>query len=280
MSLNKHTSTALKRFGLSALLALSAVTAALAQDDPSGLWKWVVPARNEQPERTFNLRLKADGSTLTGTILTSNRTNDTFSEVQIRNGKYGSGIISFESVRTGRSGTNVFVTKYSGKFSGDRIEGKIESPSRNGNSQTSDWKAERNTTGQLISGPKVVLKPGYDELGRKIVNETKFKALSVADAEKFLADHPDAVILDLRPADAYAEGHLPHAKNLDVSDEATYKQALAPLDKTKWYLVHSVVGHFRTVRALEYFEANGFEHAAAIDGGYAAWVDAGKPTVK
>jgi rhodanese-related sulfurtransferase len=40
------------------------------------------------------------------------------------------------------------------------------------------------------------------------------------------------------------------------------------------------VGHYRTVRALEYFETNGFEHAVALDGGYAAWVKAGQPTVK
>jgi hypothetical protein len=32
--------------------------------------------------------------------------------------------------------------------------------------------------------------------------------------------------------------------------------------------VHSAVGHYRTVRALEYFEVNNFEHAVAIDGGY------------
>ncbi|MDB6111023.1 MAG: hypothetical protein JWR69_2773, partial [Pedosphaera sp.] len=70
------------------------------------------------------------------------------------------------------------------------------------------------------------------------------------------------------------------AKNYDVSDEATYKEVLAPLDKSKWYLAHSIIGHFRTVRALEYFEAHGFEHVAAIDGGYKAWVDAGKPVVK
>lgn len=104
--------------------------------------------------------------------------------------------------------------------------------------------------------------------------------LPIPEAEKFLADHPDAIILDLRPPENYAAGHLPGATNDDVTDDATYKSVLAALDKTKWYLVHSVVGHFRTVRALEYFEANGFEHAAAIDGGYQAWGTAGKPIVK
>ena len=79
----------------------------------------------------------------------------------------------------------------------------------------------------------------------------------------------------------YAAGHLANAKNYNLTDDDKYKEVLATItDKTKWYIVHSAVGHYRTVRALEYFEANGFEHAVAIDGGYAAWVKAGQPTVK
>ena len=44
--------------------------------------------------------------------------------------------------------------------------------------------------------------------------------------------------------------------------------------------MYSVVGHFRTVRALEYFEANGFPNAAAIDGGFKAWSTANKTVEK
>jgi rhodanese-related sulfurtransferase len=123
-------------------------------------------------------------------------------------------------------------------------------------------------------------KPGYDEQGRKIVNETKYKEISVGDAVKYLADHPDAIILDVRTPREYEAGHLPNATNYSVQDDATYKAILAPLDKTKWYLVHSAVGHWRTVRTLEYFETNDFQHVAALDGGYAAWVKAGQPVIK
>jgi rhodanese-related sulfurtransferase len=124
-------------------------------------------------------------------------------------------------------------------------------------------------------------KPGYDENGHKIVNETHYKEVSPQDAQKFLADHPDAIIIDARSPREYAAGHLPNAKNYNLTDDDKYKDVLATItDKTKWYLVHSAVGHYRTVRALEYFEANGFEHAVAIDGGYAAWAKAGLPTEK
>jgi len=75
--------------------------------------------------------------------------------------------------------------------------------------------------------------------------------------------------------------HLRNAKNYDLTENDKHKEVLATItDKTKWYLVHSAVGHYRTVRALEYFEANGFEHAVAIDGGFKAWKDAGKDVVE
>ncbi len=265
--------------GLAVGLASLAIFTARAESDPSGLWKWTTPTRNGIPGRLVNLRLKAEGDALTGSLITPNRTNDTFAEIEISDGKVSGGEISFNVVRTGNNG-NKITTKYAGKLDGDTIVGTTKTPRRNGDTTSVEWHAERNTTGQLVSSPKVVLKPGYDENGFKIVNDTHYKEISVDDADKFLTDHPDAIILDLRTPEEYADGHLPNAKNYNVTDLATYQDVLAPLDKTKWYVIHSAVGHYRTVRALEYFEAHGFEHAVAIDGGYAAWAKAGKPTEK
>jgi len=276
---HKLSLTSLITFGLGALL-VHATTISAQADEATGLWKWTISGRNGGAERIYNLRLKSDGGTLSGTVLTPNRTNDTFSEIEIKDGVLNGSEISFSVSRAGRNGGNPAVTKYTGKLTGDRIDGKIESPGRGGATQTVDWRAERNTTGQLIAGPKIVIKPGYDENGHKIVNETHYKEVSVAEVESFLAAHPEAVILDTRTPEEFASGHLPNAQNYNLTDEATYKQVLAPLDKSKWYVVHSAAGHYRTVRALEYFEANGFAHAIALDGGYNAWAAAGKPVVK
>jgi len=265
---------------LGVCMALLSVLSLHAESDPNGLWKWTTPGRNGGPARIFNLRLKADGGTLTGALITPNRTNDTFSEVQITDGKINGDTLSFAVERPGYNGGNPSVTKYAGTIAGDVISGTLESPRRNGAVGTNDWKAERNTTGQLVAGPKIVIKPGFDENGFRIVNDTHYQEISVDDAQKYLADHPDAIILDLRTPEEYADGHLPNAKNYNVTDLATFESVLAPLDKTKFYVVHSAVGHYRTVRALEYFESHGFEHAVAIDGGYAAWAKAGKPTEK
>jgi len=153
---------------------------------------------------------------------------------------------------------------------------------RNGESQSRDWTAksagnQTEATAITVAPPK----PGYDENGHTIVNETHYKEISVEDAVKFIADHPDAIIIDARSPGEYAAGHLANAKNYNLTDDDKYKDVLATItDKSKWYIVHSAVGHYRTVRALEYFEANHFEHVVAIDGGYAAWAKAGQPTVK
>lgn len=243
----------------------------------TGNWIWTTSGRNGAADRANVLSIKAEGGKLTGKISAPGRDGKPVDSA-ISEGKVDGETISFAVVRQTASNTNTVL--YAGKVSADKIVGTIQS-TRYGELQTRDWEA-KNAGAQTEAAAVVVIppKPGYDENGYKIVNETKYKELSVADAEKYLAEHPDAIILDLRTPYEYGLGHLPNAKNINVTDENKYKEILAPLDKSKWYVVHSAVGHYRTVRTLEYFEANGFEHAVAIDGGYKAWASAGKPTAK
>jgi len=246
--------------------------------DADGNWIWTTPGRNGGAPREFVLTLKTDGSTLTGKISTPGRDGKP-ADTEIADGKADGNTIFFDVVRVFNGNTNM--TVYTGRVADGTITGKIESV-RNGKAQSHDWVA-KNAGNQTEATPVVaaVPKPGYDENGHKIVNETHYKEVSPDDAEKFLAGHPDAIIIDARSPREYAAGHLPNALNYNLTDDDKYKEVLATItDKTKWYVVHSAVGHYRTVRALEYFEANGFEHAIAIDGGYAAWAKTGKPTVK
>ena len=277
---NKLTNTPMKTPLKSWLIAGSlfaqsvSITSALAAG-AQGNWLWVTPGRNGAPDRESILHLESDGTHLSGKISSPGPDGKPI-DVAISHGETHGDSVSFQVVRAA-NGTPVTNT-YSGTIAGEKITGKIEFV-RNGEVRSREWEA-KNTGDRAVAAAVPGPKPGYDEAGHKIVNETHFKLLPIPEAEKFLAQHPDAIILDLRPPENYAAGHLPGAKNYDVTDDANYKSVLAPLDKNKWYLVHSVVGHFRTVRALEYFEANGFQHAAAIDGGYQAWVAAGKPVVK
>ena len=262
------------------LIAAAAVLAGAAADasEAEGNWTWSTPGRNGGPARQSVLSVKVDGAHLTGKISTPGRDGQP-ADTQITNGTVDGNRLSFQVVRVFNENTNTIT--YTGTLANGQITGQIQTV-RNGQTQSRDWVATNAGTQTEAAAITVVPpKPGYDENGHKIVNETHYKELSVADAVKFLAEHPDAVILDTRSPEEFAAGHLPNAKNYNLTDDATYKDVLATItDKTKWYLVHSAVGHYRTVRALEYFEANHFEHAVAIDGGYKAWKEAGQPVVK
>jgi|GEM_PF-305448 len=272
MNMKKQT-VSLLNYLAGALLLLGTATHAA---DADGNWIWTTPGRNGGPARESVLSLKTDGAQLTGKVSTPGRDGKP-AVTQITDGKVDGNNISFTVARVFNGNTNT--ATYTGTIAGGQITGKIETV-RNGEPQSRDWLAK--STGDQTEATAVAApKPGYDENGHKIVNETHYKEISVDDAVKFLADHPDAVIIDARSPSEFAAGHLTNAKNYNLTDDATYKDVLATItDKTKWYLVHSAVGHYRTVRALEYFEANGFEHAVAIGGGFKAWKDAGQPIVK
>lgn len=246
--------------------------------DIDGNWIWTTQGRNGNAARESVLSVKAEGTQLNGKISTPGRDGKPVNS-PIVDGKVDGNEISFAIVRVFNNNTNR--TTYSGTLAAGQITGKFETL-RNGEPQSHDWLAKN--AGDKTEAAAVVVtppKPGYDENGHKIVNETHYKELSVEDTAKYLADHPDAIVLDTRSPREFAAGHLPNAVNYNLTDDATYKDVLATItDKTKWYVVHSQVGHYRTVRALEYFEANGFEHAVALDGGFKAWADAGKPIVK
>ena len=118
--------------GLAVVAVMASASAARAEDNPTGTWKWEQKFNNQSREVT--LKLKLDSGKLTGTI--SGRTADT----EISDGTFKDGEIAF-SVTRERNG-NKFTTKYSGKLSGDSIKGKAESE-RNGQTTSRDWEATR-----------------------------------------------------------------------------------------------------------------------------------------
>ncbi len=124
------------------ILALGAV--AQAQDkkaDPTGTWTWSQPGRNGGPERKSTLKLKLEGDKVTGTLSAPGRGGQT-SDVAISDGKLKGDEISFAVTR--EVGGNKLTSKYNGKISGDSIKGKMEFD-RNGQTQSRDWEAKRET---------------------------------------------------------------------------------------------------------------------------------------
>lgn len=85
--------------------------------DVNGKWTAETQGRDGQT-MTVGFNLKADGSTLTGTV--SGRMGDT----QISNGKVDGENVSFDVVREYNG--NSFTQHYTGKMSGDTIQFKVE----------------------------------------------------------------------------------------------------------------------------------------------------------
>jgi hypothetical protein len=124
MQSKTKTLATLLRTGVCAIFALGAV-AVQAQDqkiDPNGTWTWTNPGRGGNPGATVSLKLKADGSKLTGTITLPPRGgNGDPMDIDISNGKIDGDHISFEIVRDTQNGS--VTNKYDGKIAGDTITG-------------------------------------------------------------------------------------------------------------------------------------------------------------
>lgn len=121
-------------FALVGLVVFGVASAAIAAEDPTGTWKWTAPAGKDKT-REQTLTLKLEGDKLTGSV-----PGREGKEIAIENGSFKDGEVSFTVTRE-RQG-NKFVTKYTGKVTGDTLKGKTESE-REGKTNSRDWEAKR-----------------------------------------------------------------------------------------------------------------------------------------
>jgi len=100
------------------------------------------------------------------------------------------------------------------------------------------------------------------------------------DATAFAAalKRPGTVVLDVRTAAEFADGHLPAAINIDVN-AADFSTKVGALDKNVPYAVYCRSGN-RSATALRIMEGLGFSQAYHLGGGIGAWTAAGGPTTK
>ena len=92
------------------------------------------------------------------------------------------------------------------------------------------------------------------------------------DASRRWIEDRSPVILDVREPDEYAAGHLPGALSLPQSEVALH---LDDLDRNRPYLV-ACAGGVRSLRVTHYLHWAGFD-VTSLDGGTAAWAEAGLP---
>lgn len=104
------------------------------------------------------------------------------------------------------------------------------------------------------------------------------REISIDDAPAFLLS-ADAVI-DVREADEYAAGHLPGAVNLPRGLLEFSLSATPALEKRDLNVVLYCKTSGRAALAAHSMQSMGYLNVVSIDGGYDAWLAAGKPVVK
>src|SRR5918993_6116244 len=90
--------------------------------DPTGTWKWTTERGGQKRETV--LKLKVDGSKLTGTISGGGRDKDG-KDVKIEDGKFEGGEVTFAVTREFKD--QKFTTKYKAKVEGDSLKGTATS---------------------------------------------------------------------------------------------------------------------------------------------------------
>ena len=112
----------------------------------------------------------------------------------------------------------------------------------------------------------------FYELRRKASGTINIEAI---DAVKLINN--DAVIIDLRSADAYGRGHIVNARNIP-SDEVEAKTAT--LEKYKSTPIVAVCDSgVSSTRAVNSLRKKGFESVYGLKGGMTGWSQAGLPVV-
>ena len=90
-----------------------------------------------------------------------------------------------------------------------------------------------------------------------------------------LAANPNAVIVDVRTAEEFNEGHIDGALNIDVKQEDFLKKAKAVLSTEKKIAVYCRSGR-RSANAAEMLAAEGYQ-CVNLQGGILAWKEAKMP---
>lgn len=92
--------------------------------------------------------------------------------------------------------------------------------------------------------------------------------MSAAEFEEAAA-RPGVVVLDVRTPEEFAEGHLPRAVNLDVSDPG-FEEGLDELDPDATYAVYCRTGS-RSLAAAQAMREAGLDDVFDLEGGIEAW---------
>ena len=104
---------------------------------------------------------------------------------------------------------------------------------------------------------------------------------------------PRLVLMDMRPPEAYSNGHIPGARSFDIFGISLIDTRPEPLEAFLWMIEHLIQGKgvnddsavvayddiagMRSARLFWFLEFFGHDDVHVLNGGYNAWRDAGFP---
>ena len=97
----------------------------------------------------------------------------------------------------------------------------------------------------------------------------RYVTITPAAGLKLIEEHPEIVIIDIRPYLEYKVDHIPKAMNLDY-DGHDFQSKAEVLDKRRKYLIYCKSG-VRGGYFMEKKKESGFEEVYNILGGYVGW---------
>jgi phage shock protein E len=103
------------------------------------------------------------------------------------------------------------------------------------------------------------------------------QGVEVGEFEKLLKE-PGVVLVDVRDATEFDDGHIAGAINIDVKS-AGFSSQINKLDKSKHYLMYCVAG-VRAQKACVIMDQQGFKNYDWLTTGISGWKTQGKPVTK
>jgi len=102
----------------------------------------------------------------------------------------------------------------------------------------------------------------------KEATTVKYKDLNAAQFQEKM-NEPNAVIIDVRTDEEFAQGNIAGAIKIDYRSR-DFKTQIDALDKSKAYYVYCASGG-RSAKACNMMERSGFKNVSNLLGGYSSW---------
>ncbi len=109
-----------------------------------------------------------------------------------------------------------------------------------------------------------------DRIPEGVEMEDAFPSITVQKAQSMIDKNKHLVVLDVRTAGEFHNGHIEGAQLLDVTQDSVFLEGLKSFDKSKTYLVYCRSGQ-RSRKACNLMQENGIQDVYNLDEGYLGW---------